>query len=180
MFMRGFFMSVVLLAAVLLPLNAMAAGKAASIDYQQILKEAPQIKASRKIVEQEYSPRKKALQKRRKKTLELLKEYRGMGPGTNSLERASAAEKLRKSRKKLQQMSRQYSSGLQMRNAQVRANFKETLEEEVSLYAQLHGFTVVLKSGVAYAGQSVDITDEILALLKRDYRQAQASDNKEN
>src|SRR5690625_378877 len=145
---------VVLVLAALVPLTAVAAGHIASIDYQEILKEAPQVKASQKSLEQEYTPRKKALDKQRKKTLQLFKDYRDLDPGTNELARSSAAEKLKHARKKLQKMTKQYRSGIQLRKAQLRENFKDTLKDEVSLYAQLHGYTVVMKSGVAYAGSA--------------------------
>lgn len=168
----------VMVLAGLVPSAAMAADHIASIDYQKILSQAPQIKASEKLIQQQYTPRKEALTKQRKKTLKLLKNYRNLDPGTNELARASAAEKLKQARNKLQKMTKQYRSGVQLRKAQLRENFKDTLKDEVSLYAQLHGYTVVMKSGVAYAGPAVDITEKILALLKRDYQRARASDDK--
>jgi outer membrane protein len=168
----------VLVLAGLAPLTAMAADHIASIDYQKILKEAPQIKASEKSIKQEYTPRKKALDKQRKETSRLFGEYRNLDPGTNQLARASAAEKLKQARNKLRKMTKLYQSGVQLRETQLRENFKDTLEDEVSVYARFHGYTVVMKSGVAYAGPAVDITEKILGLLERDYHHARASDEK--
>lgn len=153
---------------------AFAAGNVASLDYQRLLREAPQIKGSAALLKQEFSPQEKAIQQQRKRFRALRKRYLSLGPETNSLELASVDEELTNARKKLNNMEQQYATGLALRRRQLRADFSDLVDKEIKAYAKAHGFSLVLRGGVLYDNSATNITDAILARLKADYRQAQA------
>lgn len=155
-----------------------AAGTVASLDYQKILQEAPQIKASDALLKQEFAPQEKPIKKEREKFEALRKRYLDTGPGTNPLQLASIQERLKHAKKKLNDMEQQYATGLALRRRQLRANFADLVKREIEAYARAHGITVVLRQGVLYANAATDITDEILSRLRADYRQAQSSSGK--
>ncbi|MGH8274232.1 MAG: OmpH family outer membrane protein [Gammaproteobacteria bacterium] len=166
-------------AATLLVTPAFAVGNVASLDYQRLLQEAPQVKGSSDLLKQEYTPGAKAIERQRKRVAKLTKIEEALGPGTNDLERSSAAENLQNAQKKLDKLQNEYSSGLAMQRRQSRANFQNIVEADIRKYVKTHGFTLVVNSGdVIYTGAATDITGKILAILKRQYREAQAEAKK--
>lgn len=169
-----------LVAAAWWPLQGLAADRLATVNYQKILKQAPQIEAARKQMKKEFSPLKKQLEQRNKHVKALFDAYRDMTPGTNSLHRASVSEKYQTASKKLSHAAKKYRTRLHLRMAQLRANFKKTVGRAVSHYASRHGFTVVVKNSAAYAAAAPDITDEVLDLLGKAYRKAQAESGNGN
>ena len=152
---------------------AFAAGNVAILNYQRLLQEAPQIKASDALLKQEFAPQEQPIQKERERLDALRKRYLDTGPGANPLQRANIEENLKAAREKLADMEQQYTAGLGMRRRQLRANFTDLADKEIGAYAKAHGFTLVLKSGVLYEDAATDITDEILARLRADYQQVQ-------
>ncbi|MDN5863742.1 MAG: OmpH family outer membrane protein [Gammaproteobacteria bacterium] len=147
----------------------------AAVNFQKILREAPQAKASQELLDREFAPLQKLLKQQQGNVQTLHEKHLGLGPGTNPLKRASVEEQYKKAQEKLAETTRQYQTRLKLRMTQLRANFKRLLGKEIGLYARQHGITVVVNDGVAYAKSSLNITDEILALLKEDYRQAKAA-----
>ncbi|MGH8161555.1 MAG: OmpH family outer membrane protein [Gammaproteobacteria bacterium] len=157
---------------------AIAAGNVASVDYQRLVKEAPQAKASDNLLKNQLSPRKKAIEQQQKKVKSLHESYAAMGPETNPLERASATQNLENAQKKLGKLRSQYSSTLTLHRHELRANFRAVVNQDIETYAKGHGYTVVVDDGVIYSGSATDITDEILAMLKAQYRKVRSSTNK--
>ncbi|MGH8224582.1 MAG: OmpH family outer membrane protein [Gammaproteobacteria bacterium] len=163
-----------ILALMLCAPAAFAAGTVANVDYQRLLQDAPQIKASNALLKQEFVPQAEALQKQKERLETLHNRYLKMGPGTNPLQIAGIQQQIKDGLKKLSDMQNQYTTGLALRERQLRSNLTDLASKEVETYAKAHGFTLVLKSGVLYGVAATDITDEILARLQEDYRQAQA------
>jgi len=148
----------------------------AYVQYGRLTSQAPQVRASRRLVQKEFAPKRKKIVQLQSKFERLRKQIRGMGPGTNPLQRSAALEKFRHVHKALKQSEQQYETGLHLRENQLQASFRKVARKEIAAYAQKHGFRVVLRAGVHYASASVDITDAILARLKRDFHKVQASD----
>lgn len=156
------------------PLKGLAADTVASLDFGQILAAAPQIKTSRKAIKQEFVPLEKKMQVQQKRVQSLRKSLRRMTPSTSSLKRASLVQQYGKAHKELASEEKQYRARLRSRLAKARSSFTQMLAGVVGQYARQHGLAVVLKGGVAFTDSSLDITDEILSLLREKYQAAQS------
>jgi len=148
----------------------------AYVNYGLLTSKAPQVKASRDLVQKQFGPQRKAIEEKHEQFLADRKKLLSEGPGTNPLERSAAMENFRHSRSALKQAEQQYETGLQLRENQLEASFRKLVHKEIAAYAHAHGIDLVLRAGVHYAGQAVNITNVVLSRLKRDYRQTQKAD----
>lgn len=164
-----------LLAGLMLAIPA-AAGTVAYVDYGTLLEKAPQVKASEKLLEQEFVPLRKKLQEQREEVTKLRARMKQMGPGGNSLTRASLYEKFRHAVAKLRKSAKEYHTRLGLRRAQLQNNFSQLANDEVKRFAKAHDIDLVVKSAKVYARSGIDITPQILARLRQDYRKAQEQD----
>lgn len=152
------------------------AGRIAYVDSSILMQKAPQIKASEKLLKQEFAPRLKAIEKQRSRVRSLEKQLNDVGPTGNPLKWSSLLEKYHHAQKALGKAEQSYQSGLSLRRAQLRDNFREVMDNDIKAYAKAHGIELVLRGGKLYAGQGVDVTSEILERLRSDYRKVQAQE----
>lgn len=155
------------------------AGNIAYVDYARLIRSAPQTAASRRVVQKEFAPSRKAMKEQRAKVKKLHQAYLALGPETNSLERAAAVENLRHARTVLANAEKRYEANLRLRVSGLQASFSNLVQKEVAAYAHAHNIAVVLREGVSFAAPDADITDAILERLKQDYHKAQSQAEKQ-
>ncbi len=163
------------IAGMVLSVPALAA-RVAYVDYSTLMQKAPQIKASEKLLKQEFAPRLKAIEKLQTRVKSLERQLNDVGPTGNPLKWSSLLEKYHHAEKALNKDEQSYQSGLTLRRAQLRDNFRQVVDNDIKAYAKAHGIALVLKAGEVYAGQGVDVTSEILERLRSDYRKVQAQE----
>ncbi|HEX5314439.1 MAG TPA: OmpH family outer membrane protein [Gammaproteobacteria bacterium] len=174
---RGASLLVVAALAALAPRIA-SAGSVAWVDYDALIKEAPQTQASNKLLTQEFFGRQLQIEKDRSTVKSLGAKLAAPETQTNVLERASVSEKLKAAKSALQSDQSAYDTAQTMRQQQLLANLKDLIQQEIETYARAHDISVVLRDGELYAGKRTDITTQILARLQYDYAQAQTASGK--
>lgn len=148
------------------------------INYAKIMQDAPQIKASRELLDKQFVPERNRLVKLRKQMETQREKFAAMGPGANSYERASRVEKLKNTVRSLRNLERDYKISLSLRTRQLSTNFTELVRRTVKVYAEQHGEIVVIRGGALYAAPQIDITGAILRQLRAVYRKAQTEGKK--
>lgn len=150
------------------------ASNVAYVDYAKLMHKAPQVAASGKLLEHEFAPRLRAINKQEDKLKSLAQQLSNLGPGASSLKRASLIEDYRHAQAALKKTEQSYRSELGLRREQLRDNFRQVVDNDIKAYAEAHGIDVVVKEGGIYAAEGVDLTAAILKQLREDYRRAQA------
>lgn len=153
------------------------AANMAYVNYPLLLKEAPQAQASIKQLKDEFSDQLVKIKKDEADVKKLRTQFLSLGPQTNSLERASVAEKLKKARKSMHDDQQSYQTAFSLRRDQLTANLSKLVHREIESYAKIHKISVVLGSRTLFATPTADITDAILARLKTDYEAVQKQDH---
>lgn len=155
-----------------------SAGTVAYVNYSTLLKKAPQVKASAALLQKEYAPRLKSIQKKMLELRSLAKQLSTMGPSSNSIQRDSMIEKYEKARSHLNKSEQSYETAFQLRRSQLRDNFNQLVDKDIKQYARAHGIDVVLKDSVVYEAEEVNITVPILKRLKEQYQEARSKTSK--
>lgn len=174
--MRGYLVAAV--ALVLLGLGpgmiSLANAKSALLylNYQKVLNEAPQIKASHKLLGHQIAPEVQRLKHLRERLKEAESQLGQTGPGTNPLEKASLIEHVKTLRKTLRTDEQSYRTSLSMRAQQLSGSFANLIQRLASTEAASHGSAIVLRSGVLYAAPQVNITNSVLQQLRVAYKKA--------
>lgn len=152
------------------------AGRVAYVDYATLMQKAPQIKASENLLKQEFAPRLKAIRKMRSRVQSLRQQLNDVGPSGNPLKWSSLLEKYHHAEKALKKAEQSYQSGLSLRRAQLRDNFRQVMDDDIKAYAKAHGIELVLRRGGVFIGKAVDVTTQILDRLRSDYHKVQAQE----
>jgi len=145
---------------------AQAAGKLAFINPTVLLTQAPQALAASRALEAEFSPREQELQKMVHDInvmQEKLKKDAAILSDTELKKRESEIlEKVRVARIKEQGLK----EDLNRRRTEATRQLNQEVSAVIQQYGKEQGYDFIFTEGVAYAGDSVNITDAILERLK--------------
>lgn len=141
------------------------------VNMNQLLKEAPQVEAINNKLQERFSAPKKELDDLGNSIKEQEKEIK-----RNEL--LMTESKLKKSKENLLEQIKQYrekeaklAKELQTMQNQELAVFRDVVRKVIGEMAEQEKFDLILNDGVMYAGESLNVTDKLLARLKK---QAQA------
>jgi outer membrane protein len=148
--------------------SAMAAGtKVAFVQVSKVLQAAPQVKAIKERIRREFAKRDDQLvaeQKRLKKLKEKLDRDAAI---------MSESEKKRLERdiiaraRKLKNAQSEFQEDLSLRQNEELAKLRKVITEVVIKVAKRGGFDMVLESGVVWATDKVNITNQVIRELKK-------------
>jgi outer membrane protein len=140
------------------------------VDMKRLLDNAPQVVAGRQKLEREFAPRDAAL-KADEKRLQELRERQQREAATTSAGDAEAQKReidaLDRSIKRNREAMR---NDLKSRSDQELDRSWREINDAVVEFAREQGFDLIVPSPVVYASTRVDITDQVLERLKKQYR----------
>lgn len=146
-----------------------AAARVGYVDMKRLLDNAPQVVAGRQKLEREFAPRDTALKSDEKKLEDLRarqqKESAAAGTDADALRREIDA--LDRSIKRNRDAMR---SELKTRSDQELDRSWREINDAVVEFAREQGFDLIVPSPVVFASPRVDVTDQVLERLKRQYR----------
>jgi len=141
--------------------------KVGFVNMNQLLKEAPQVEAINKKLQDRFSKPKKELDELGNTIKEQEKEIK-----RNEL--LMTESKLKKSRENMMEQIKQYrekeaklAKELQTMQNEELAVFRDVVRKELSAMAEQEKFDLILNDGVMYADKSLNITDKLLERLKK-------------
>ncbi|MFP4208544.1 MAG: OmpH family outer membrane protein [Wenzhouxiangella sp.] len=138
------------------------------VDMQRLFEAAPQVIAAREALDGEFRPRNESLlaDENRLQALEQdLAESETLDP-----ERRLALERdVRNLRRSIDRRREDLREELRFRTSAATKALEETIEVAVRQVAEARGYDLILTSPVAYAADSIDITDYILDWLAEDF-----------
>jgi outer membrane protein len=151
-----------------------AATRIGYVDMKRLLDNAPQVVAGREKLSKEFQPRDASL-KTDEKRLDELRERQGKEGATMTATDADALKReidaLDRSIKRNRESMR---NDLKSRSDQELDKSWREINDAVVAYAREQGFDIIVPSPVVYASARVDITDQVLDRLRKQFREKPA------
>jgi outer membrane protein len=168
--MSTYFRSISLLALSLCGLmasqQASAEMKIGYVDFQKLMAEAPQVKSTMQALQNEFGPRQReliAMQNDLKARDEKLAKE---GAIMAEADRAKAEKALRDQQREFSRKGGEFQDDLSTRKNEELGKVQRYLLEEIRTYSGAQGFDLVLGEGVFYNKPQLDITAQVLEVLK--------------
>jgi Outer membrane protein len=147
--------------------TAQAAGvKIGVVRTDEILKDAPQFKAAADKMRAEFQKEGAALEARRQKLAEEIKNFQRNADVMAKDKRAADEKKLSTEQLSLANDEQQFRAKVQQRNKELNQELQSQVAEVINGIAKHGGYQLVIADPV-YAVPSIDITDQVLAKLKK-------------
>jgi outer membrane protein len=148
-------------------LSAPAAGKSASINPAIILEQSPQAQAAAKALENEFKQRELDLRTLALNIQEMEKAYQNDSAIMSAEQKKKTEEKIIQRKRKFQFEQQAVKEDLQLRRKQLVQELQKSISDVIRSYGEKNGYDFIFTEGVAYASDSVNITDEILKELAK-------------
>jgi outer membrane protein len=146
--------------------QASAEIKIGYVDFQKLMAEAPQVKSTMQALQNEFGPRQReliAMQNDLKARDEKLQKE---GAIMAEADRAKAEKALRDGQRELSRKGGEFQDDLSTRKNEELGKVQRYLLEEIRTYSTAQGFDLVLGEGVFYGKPQLDITAQVLEVLK--------------
>lgn len=157
--------------ALLAPLAAaQAQTKIAVVNVPRLLEEAPQAKATKQALQDEFAPRERSIMAQAKDLKAKEEKLQRDGAVMAENERRNAEKDLREGQREIQRKQQEYMEDLNQRRNDELRKLQGSLLQEVQTYARSSGFDVVLGDGVLYVNDSMDITAQVLSALQARFK----------
>src|SRR5580692_4233894 len=146
--------------------QASAEMKIGVVNFQKLMEEAPQVKSAMQALQNEFGPRQRELVtmqndlKSRQEKLE--KEAAVMAEA----DRVKAEKVLRDEQREFSRKGGEFQDDLSTRKNEEIGKVQRYLLEEIRTYSSAQGFDLVLGEGVFYNKPQLDITAQVLEVLK--------------
>lgn len=141
----------------------------AFVNVPKLLEKAPQAVAANKRLEKEFEPRNRALVEQREQLRELEDQLAREGVTMSETQLRSLEREIRDRKREIRRSQEEYREDLNIRrNDELRKLQKRVYDAIVALAKEQH-YDLVVGDGVIYAGDSVDITDKVLTVLRAEF-----------
>ncbi len=143
------------------------------VDMKRLFDTMPQLVAAREELDREFRPRNEALLADEAR-LERMRQELADDPLIDEQQRIQQEREINNTRRSIERRREDLVEEIRFRtNAKTEA-LRDTIDVAVREIARENDYDLVLSNPVAYASESVDITDQVLEWLEEDYR---SSDN---
>jgi outer membrane protein len=159
-----------------LPLLALcgllAAGQASAeikigvVNFQKLLEDAPQTKAAMQTLEGEFGPRRRELMTMQNDLKAREDKLQKEGAVMSEADRSNAEKTLRDGQRELSRKAGEFQDDASTRKNEELGKVQRYLLEEIRTYSTAQGFDLVLGEGVFYSKPQLDITAQVLDVLK--------------
>jgi outer membrane protein len=145
------------------------AQKIAYVNTEKVVKKSPQSAAILKSLEAEFKKRNDALLSKRKK-LKKLEEKLGKDRSImSSSEKNNIEQDIRRRRRELNNSSAEFREDLNLRRSEEINKLLRKISEVVINIGKREKIDMVMSAGVAYASDSIDISDKVLQQLGQEF-----------
>lgn len=145
--------------------NSGGAKKIGIVDMQRLLDSAPQVAAAKDKLQAEFKKRDEALQNE----MEHLDTLRAKLASMSAADEAAPQlrQQIQTLERSIERTRQQLRDELSKRSDQELDRAWPLIRQAVSAYARKNGYDLILPTPVVYASAQIDVTDDVLADLKR-------------
>lgn len=151
----------------LISAGAYAAGKSAYLNAAVILEKSPQAVAASKALETEFKQRELELRAIALKIQDMEKAYQTDSAIMSAEQKKKKEEEIIQNKRRFQFDQQSVKEDLQIRRKELVQKLQVSISEVIRSYGEKNGYDFIFTEGVAYASDSVNITDEILKELSK-------------
>ena len=152
-------------ACIIMPLSAWA-GESAFINSAIILQNAPQAVAASAAMKEKFQKRELDLRALLTEVQEMEKRYNKEGAIMSADKRKSKEDEIIAKKREFRFNQQSLKEDVQAERKTTVRELQVTISTVIRAYGKKKGYDFIFSEGVAYADQSVDITNEILEELK--------------
>jgi len=136
------------------------------VDFQKLMAEAPQVKSTMQALQNEFGPRQRELLAMQNDLKARDEKLAKEGAIMAEADRAKAEKALRDQQREFSRKGGEFQDDLSTRKNEEIGKVQRYLLEEIRTYSGAQGFDLVLGEGVFYNKPQLDITAQVLELLK--------------
>jgi outer membrane protein len=140
------------------------------VDMKRLLDNAPQVVAGRQKLEREFAPRDAALKADEKRLADLRERQQREGATMASSDADTLKREIDALDRSIKRNRESMRNDLKSRGDQELDKSWREINDAVVEFARAQGYDLILPSPVVYASSRVDVTDQVLERLKRQYR----------
>ena len=160
------FITTLILSLSLISTASYAELKAAFINSAIILRDAPQAKAASDAMMDEFKDREQKLRDEDAALKQAAANWEKDSAIMSDEQKQKKQEELLEKQRKLRFDAQSLKEDVDLRRQQEIQKLRESITGVIKKYAKDNGYDLIFTEGVAYADEQVDITDEILEVLK--------------
>jgi outer membrane protein len=146
--------------------QASAEMKVGYVDFQKLMTEAPQVKSAMQALQNEFGPRQRELLAMQNDLKARDEKLTKEGAIMAEADRAKAEKSLRDQQREFSRKGGEFQDDLSTRKNEEIGKVQRYLLEEIRTYSSAQGFDLVLGEGVFYNKPQLDITAQVLEVLK--------------
>src|ERR1700729_304859 len=146
--------------------QASAEIKIGYVNFQKLLEDAPQTKSAMTGLENEFGPRQRELVAMQNDLKARDEKLTKEGAIMAEADRAKAEKALRDQQREFSRKGGEFQDDLSTRKNEELGKVQRYLLEEIRTYSSAQGFDLVLGEGVFYNKPQLDITAQVLEVLK--------------
>jgi len=146
--------------------QASAEMKVGYVDFQKLMTEAPQVKSAMQALQNEFGPRQRELLAMQNDLKARDEKLAKEGAIMAEADRAKAEKALRDQQREFSRKGGEFQDDLSTRKNEEIGKVQRYLLEEIRTYSSAQGFDLVLGEGVFYNKPQLDITAQVLEVLK--------------
>jgi len=147
-----------------------AATKIAFVNQQKLLEKAPQAEAARNKLQKEFAKRDKALVSMQKKIKVKTDKLDRDGAMMTPDELNKVKREVTYLRRDLERDKDAFKQDLSIRQNEELIKLQKVVLKTIVKIAEKDKYDLIVSDGVIYASKSIDVTDSILADLKKQYK----------
>ena len=156
----------ILLALLSFGLNA--AGKTAYINSKVLLEKSPQAIAANAELKEEFGPREQSLRDLAKNIQELEKNYQNDSAIMSAEQKKKAEDEIVQNKRRFQFEQQSLKEDLQAKQRELLQKVQVSIRSVIQSYGKEQGYDFIFTdASIAYASESVDITEDILKELTK-------------
>lgn len=149
---------------------AWAGQKIAFVNQAKLLQKAPQAEAARSKLQKEFAKRDKALVSLQKKIQSSAEKLQKDAAILSSTELNKLKRKITMMRRDLERDKSAFKEDLSIRQNEELVKLQQSVLKSIKTIAEQEKYDLIISEGVIYASKQIDVTDKILAQLKKQYR----------
>ena len=148
-----------------------AATRIGYVDMKRLLDNAPQVVAGREKLSREFQPRDASLKADEKRLDDLRERQQKEGATTATTDADTLKREIDALDRSIKRNREAMRNDLKSRSDQELDKSWREINDAVVAYAREQGFDIIVPSPVVYASARVDITDQVLDRLRKQYRE---------
>jgi outer membrane protein len=146
--------------------QASAEMKIGYVDFQKLMTEAPQVKSAMQSLQNEFGPRQRELVAMQNDLKSRDEKLAKEGAIMAEADRAKAEKSLRDQQREFSRKGGEFQDDLSTRKNEEIGKVQRYLLDEIRTYSSAQGFDLVLGEGVFWSKPQLDITAQVLEVLK--------------